>query len=85
MTVEQVLREMERSFIWHSIGDLLHGFDPVWLAIGLVLLVVLALSARAGRAIALQGRTSAAAPAAARQSSVSTVFCACGRKWTVRA
>lgn len=85
MSLAELVHLVERSFVWHAVGDLVRGFDPLWLLAGVVLLGVGALAVRLVRNLSsgASGRVSStAAPALQRTSS--TVHCQCGRVWTVR-
>jgi hypothetical protein len=77
---DELLRMVERSIVWHAVGDLLGGFDPLWLAVGLVGLLVLGF---VSHGLARSRNATWGAPAAP-QRSIATVRCACGRSWTVR-
>ncbi len=83
MTFEAVLREVERSFVWHAVGDLVRHLDWGLLLFGLLAIAAIALLSSYGRR-ASAARASSPAPSVAPQSFTSSVHCACGRRWSVR-
>jgi len=71
----QLVRLIERSAVWHLVGDLVRQVDGSVLVVGLVALLVVTWVARSQHLWPAQ-------PAIQRH--IATVHCACGRQWTVR-
>jgi hypothetical protein len=78
LDLDHLLRLLERSFVWHAVGELMRHVDPLWIGVGLAGILLLAVLARVARPLA------SASVTPAYQRSTATVTCACGRRWTVR-
>jgi hypothetical protein len=83
MGLDELVHLVERSVVWHAVGELVRQLSvDEWLALAAIAVVLVLVAILQPRRRVSFDRTTAAA--AAYQRSVATVHCQCGRVWTVK-